>query len=112
MLSQIISTVRHRFLNTNNALIAHAVRVCSEDNVPYLVYARWNEGSLADFKRHNGFEPVRVPVYYVPLNLKGRIALLLGLHQGLKALIPKWVKSVLKGARKSVRLALGKLTRR
>ena len=65
MTTQIISMIRHRNKSTNNALIAKAVEVCSEKNFPYLIYAKWPRGSLADFKRHNGFEKIKIPVYYI-----------------------------------------------
>jgi hypothetical protein len=82
MLGQIISTIRHRDKAPNNALIAKAVEVCASRKVPFLAYAKWPApGSLRDFKRYNGFECVQLPRYYVPLNLKGRIALKFKLHR-------------------------------
>lgn len=81
-LTQIISLVRHRDKSPNNALIAKAVEVCAERQVNQLVYALWPRGPLREFKRHNGFEPVALPRYYVPLTYKGRLALDLKLHRG------------------------------
>jgi hypothetical protein len=81
-LTQIISLVRHRDKSPNNALIAKAVEVCAERQVKQLVYALWPRGPLREFKRHNGFEPVALPRYYVPLTYKGRLALDLKLHRG------------------------------
>ena len=82
MLGQIISTIKHRDKAPNNALIAKAVEVCAERKVPYLAYASWPApGSLRDFKKYSGFECVEVPRYYVPLTLKGRLALKLKLHR-------------------------------
>ena len=81
MLGQIISAIRHRDKAPNNALIAKAVEVCAQRKIPFLTYAVWpRPGSLRDFKRHNGFESVELPRYYVPLTMKGRIALKLRLH--------------------------------
>ncbi len=45
--------------------------------------------SLTEFKRRSGFEQVMVPRYYIPLTLKGKIALQLGFHKGLVKRIPK-----------------------
>jgi hypothetical protein len=79
-MTQLISMVRHRDKSPNNALIAKVVEVCAERRIPYLVYALWSRGPLREFKRHNGFEQVNLPRFYVPLNVKGRIALKLKLH--------------------------------
>ena len=56
--------------------------------IPYLVYAKWVEGSLGSFKRHNGFEKIGLPRYYIPLNLVGHIILKFNLHHGVEGLIP------------------------
>lgn len=82
MLGQIISMIQHRDKAPNNLLIAKAVEVCAAKQVPFLAYAKWPApGSLRDFKHYNGFECVEVPRYYVPLTLKGRIALKFKLHR-------------------------------
>jgi hypothetical protein len=47
------------------------------------------ESSLTEFKRRNGFEKVVLPRYYIPLTLKGKIALGLGFHRRLVERIPK-----------------------
>lgn len=78
-----------------NGLMAKAVEVCGNRGIPYLVYGQWHERSLGDFARNNGFEKIDLPKYYVPLTLKGKIALNLGIHQGLVAVIPKRLKSFL-----------------
>jgi hypothetical protein len=92
MTTQIISQIRHRDKAPSNALIAKAVEICDRQKIPYLVYAHWGTNSLADFKRHSGFEQVSLPRYYVPLTIKGKIALRLGLHRGLGGMIPEGVK--------------------
>jgi len=100
ILGQIISMIRHRDKAPNNALIAKAVEVCADKKVPFLSYAVWPApGSFRDFKKHNGFECVEVPRYYVPLTLKGRVALKLKLHRGAAARIPAGLLSQLKGLR-------------
>jgi hypothetical protein len=100
MLGQIISMIRHREKAPNNALIAKAVEVCAARQVPCLAYALWPApGSLRDFKKYNGFECVPLPRYYVPLTLKGRLALMLKLHRGASARIPDSILSRLKSLR-------------
>jgi hypothetical protein len=65
-----------------------------------LIYLFWSDDSLAEFKRRCGFEPVRVPRYWVPLTWKGRLALATGAHRGWKAMIPPGLKARLKAARR------------
>jgi hypothetical protein len=93
---QIISAVRHRDKAPNNLLIAKAVEVCARRRLPHLCYLFWSGDSLGEFKRRNGFEPRKVPRYFVPLTGKGRLAMRLGIHRGWKALIPAEVKASLK----------------
>jgi hypothetical protein len=97
MLGQILSMVKHRDKATNNALIAKAVEFCAERQIPALIYAMWpREGSLRDFKRHNAFESVTLPRYHIPLTMRGRVALKLGIHRAPSAYLPD---SVLEYAR-------------
>jgi len=93
-LMHIVAMNRHRDLAPTNALIAQAVASCADRNIPSLWYANFSYGkrqgdSLADFKRHNGFEKVEIPRYYIPLTLKGRVALRLGLHHRLLDWVPE-----------------------
>jgi hypothetical protein len=96
---QIISAIDHRDKSTNNLLIAKAVEVCAREKLPYLSYLFWTGDSLAEFKRRCGFEPVKVPRYYVPLTKKGELALKLGVHRGWKSLLPDKLKTSLKKLR-------------
>jgi hypothetical protein len=101
---QIISMVKHRDKAPTNALVAKAVEICSERGIPYLVYAKYIYGrkgadSLSDFKRHNGFEKIDLPRYYVPLNLWGRLALRWNWHHGFREKLPRWVVMKLLAAR-------------
>ena len=89
---QIISSIKHRDKATNNALIAKSVEVCEKRKLSYLVYLFWSDDSLAEFKRRCGFEKTRVPRYFVPLTLKGRLGLKLGLHRGWRAALPSQIK--------------------
>lgn len=97
-LMHILSMIRHRDKAPTNALIAQAVRSCADRGIPFLWYANFSYGkkeqdTLADFKRHNRFEKVELPRYYVPLTLLGRVALRLGLHHGVLNWIPESVAS-------------------
>ena len=100
-LGQIISKVEHRDKAVTNALIAKAVEVCCERGIGHLVYAFWTDDSLGEFKRQSGFREVKLPRYYVPLTLKGRMALRAGAHRGLKELLPTALTSSLKRARRA-----------
>lgn len=86
---QIISKIEHRDKAPNNALIAKAVELLAHKKIPYFIYSNWPRGPLADFKRHNGFEKIMIPRYYVPLTIKGKIALTLKLHKGYKGILPE-----------------------
>ncbi len=97
-LMHILSMIRHRDKAPTNALIAQAVRSCADRGISYLWYANFSYGkkqhdTLADFKRHNRFKKVEIPRYYVPLTVKGRIALRLGLHHGLLDWVPESLAS-------------------
>jgi hypothetical protein len=98
-LGQIISFLKHRDKSPQNALIAKAVEYCAEKQIPHLVYALWPRGPLREFKRHNAFECVNVPRYYVPLTAKGALALRLGLHREVVEWLPENVVPVLKDLR-------------
>lgn len=90
----------HHDKATANGLMAKAVETCVNKGIRFLVYGQWHERSLGDFARHNGFEKIDLPKYFIPLTLKGKIALNLGIHQGLVAVIPNRLKSHLVKLRK------------
>jgi hypothetical protein len=100
ILGQIISKIKHRDKNPTNALIAKAVEICTTRNIPYLVYAHWPSGPLADFKRQNGFEKIDLPRYYIPLSWKGRLALKYGFHHSWKERVPESIKEPMKRLRR------------
>ncbi len=90
---QILSKMSHYERKPMNALMAKAVEICNERKVSHLFYRKYvyHKGlpdTLTEFKRRNGFEQVDVPRYFVPLTLKGRIAVALGLQTGLTDLLP------------------------
>lgn len=86
---QLFSKNEHRDKSPANALIAKAVEFCDEKRIPYLEYGTWIRGGLDNFKRHNGFEKMDVPRYYIPLTYKGTIALKLRLHHGIAGILPE-----------------------
>jgi hypothetical protein len=55
--------------------------------------------SLTEFKKHNGFERVELPRFYVPLSAKGKLALSLGLHKGIIEVFPQKMVKFIVGVR-------------
>ena len=103
-LMQIVSMMKHRDKAPTNGLIAQAVQACADRGIPYLWYANFSYGrkqidSLAEFKKHNGFEKIEVPRYYVPLTIVGRVALRLGLHHKAIDWVPESVTTAFRKAR-------------
>jgi hypothetical protein len=96
LLGQILSSINHRDRAPNNALIAKSVELCANLGFEHLVYWYWGDDSLAEFKRRCGFEPIRLPRYYVPLTRLGRFALRTGAHRGIAAMLPAGLKQTLK----------------
>jgi hypothetical protein len=88
-LMQIISKVGFRDKAPTNALIAKAVELCAQRNIPHLHYGIWSKRGLGDFKKHHGFMQVDIPRYFVPLNLKGRLMLDLNLHRKPADFLPE-----------------------
>jgi hypothetical protein len=89
MIALILDKTTHRDKAPMNGMIAKAVQICAERNIPFLTYTTWRRGDHGRFQESSGFERIPVPEYFVPLTLKGAIALRLGLHKGLKGLIPE-----------------------
>ena len=91
-ITQILSLKKHFDKRPNNALIAKAIEVCEAEGKSHFIYGSFvyydPNSSLTEFKRRNGFEAVQLPRYYVPLTLKGRVALKLGLHRGIARNLP------------------------
>lgn len=90
---QILSKTRYYDKRPMAALIAKTVEVCEERGKSYLTYGELYYGnkkksSLVAFKHRSGFLPVFFPRYYIPLTLKGRVAVRLKLHRGLLGMLP------------------------
>ena len=105
-LMHILSMVGERDKAPTNALIGQAVRSCADRRITYLWYAKFAyEGkrpdSLAEFKRHNGFEKVEFPRFYVPLTIAGGLAVRLGLHRSTAAWIPEPISATFRKIRSS-----------
>jgi hypothetical protein len=91
-----ISKLSHRNKSPMNALFSAAVERCTSKNYSYLIYGKYtygkkSEDSLVQFKRHNGFEKIEIPRYFVPMSWKGRIALGTRMHHGLTGVMPRRV---------------------
>jgi hypothetical protein len=105
-LMNILSLIQYRDRCPTNALLAQAVRSCAARGIPFLVYQKFLYGkekssSLSNFKEVNGFRPVDVPRYHVPLTLLGLLALHLGFHKRLVDLCPEPVLTKLRGLRRA-----------
>jgi len=102
-LMQILSKDAHRDKRPMNALIVAAVRVCDAKACSYLTYGKYRypqgSDSVTAFKHRNGFEEMLMPKYYIPLTLKGRLALQLRLHHGARSLAPDAALRALKQLR-------------
>jgi hypothetical protein len=87
----ILDKLSRREKSPMNGLISKVVEICAANNMPYLVYSTWRRGDHGQFQASNGFVRTPVPEYFVPLNIKGRMALSLNLHRGIKGAIPEKV---------------------
>ena len=89
---QILSAKKHFDKRPNNSLIAKAIEICESKGKSHFIYGSFvyydPNSSLTEFKRRNGFEAVPLPRYYIPLTIKGKLALKLGLHRGIAANTP------------------------
>jgi hypothetical protein len=91
----ILSLYEHRDKAPTNALVAYAVKLCEKEKIPFLVYGYWSERGLGNFKKSNGFKKFDLPQYYIPLTFKGKFALKIGLHRGIRNMIPKRIKELI-----------------
>ena len=102
----ILSLLSHRDKAPMNLLIAKSIEICIQKSLPYLTFAKYNYGKrgskkLKAFKKNLGFESIIVPRYYIPLTLKGYIALKLRLHHEPVEYLPKFLINILIKARNS-----------
>jgi hypothetical protein len=91
MITLILDKMAHRDKAPMNGMIAKAVEICAQRGIPYITYTVWRRGEHGQFQKRNGFEKMFVPEYFVPLTIKGWLALRLGLHKGLIGALPEKV---------------------
>ncbi len=94
-LMNIIAMISHRDKAPTNALIARAVEICAQRGVSCLHYGLWSKRGLGDFKKHHAFGRLDVVRYFVPLNVRGQLALSLKLHRKAADILPEKVVDVL-----------------
>jgi hypothetical protein len=104
VIMQILAKIAERDKFITNALIAKAIEVSCQKGSRYFVYGNFVYGkkgadNLSQFKVHNGFVKVDLPRYFIPLTLKGSIAIKLGFHHYPYNLIPKWLLNLILGVR-------------
>jgi hypothetical protein len=91
MITLILDKMAHRDKAPMNSMIAKAVEICAQRGIPYITYTVWRRGEHGHFQESNGFERIPVPEYFVPLTIRGWLALRLGLHKGLIGALPEKV---------------------
>ena len=96
----VISKIKYHDKAPTNALLAKIVELCCRKGFDCLTYGEWSDGTLGDFKRHNGFRKIDLPRYYYPLTSKGKIALRLNFHHSVLEVMPEKLKVRLKALRK------------
>jgi len=104
---QILSMIKHRAKAPTNALLAEAIKICVERQIPYLVYGKYSYGkvgsdTLREFKFYNGFEPIMLPRYYIPVTPLGKFAIKCGAHKGMIGLMPRSLVKLLLAIRKEI----------
>lgn len=101
---QILCKSGHQDKRPMNALVAKAVEICTAKGCSHLLYCKYVyhrniPDALTEFKRRNGFKQIDLPRYFVPLTLKGRLAVALRLQFGLAEILPRRVLGALLKAR-------------
>jgi len=84
-----VAKIAHRDKEPQTALIAKSVKICEDKKIPYILYGAWLRGGIGDYKQRIGCIKISVPRYYIPLSIKGNIALKLKLHKGFVRLLPE-----------------------
>ena len=94
-LMHINSKVAHRDKAPTNALLAKAIEISADRRASCLHFGIWSRRGLGVFKVNHGFEPIKVPRYYVPLTMRGDVMLKLNLHREWRDRLPeRWVDSL------------------
>jgi hypothetical protein len=97
---QILTKNAHQDARPANALLAKTVDLCHQRGISFLLYGQYMYGrrtksQLTEFKRRNGFDEVKLPHYYIPLNIRGWLAINLGFHRRLRDRLPALVVDAL-----------------
>jgi hypothetical protein len=95
-----VAKIKHRDKSPQTALIAKAIAICDDKKIPYFLYGSWLRGSIGDYKQRIGCIKISVPRYFIPLSMKGKMALKLRLHKGMSNLLPEKTKDYLIDLRK------------
>lgn len=104
IMMQIVSKMSEFDKRPMNALIAKAVEHSAAQGLSYLVYGQFKYGSeqnssLTVFKERNGFEELRIPRYYIPLTVRGKVGMSLQLHREIIEIAPHWLLSAFRNYR-------------
>jgi len=96
---QLLSKKSHYDKRPANALIAKAVERCEQRGISYITYGKYRYGnqgntSLMNFKSRNGFREMAIARFYVPISVKGRIAIMLNLHRDPLDILPQGIGSL------------------
>jgi len=102
MITQILDKMSQRDKSPMNGLIAKAVEICADRGIPFITYTVWRRGDHGKFQERNGFRKYPVPEYFVPLTLRGKISLKLGLHNGVKPMVPEKVYELMLSVRAKI----------
>lgn len=113
---QILSLASHADKRPMNALLAKAVEVCCQRGMSHLIYSKFQYGnndasSMIEFKIRNGFQRIDFPRYFVPLTLRGRVALACRLHKPLIEVLPAPVLNTMMKIREAANARGNKETR-
>jgi hypothetical protein len=92
MVTLILDKMSHRNKSPMNGMIAKAVEICANRQIPFITYTVWRRGDHGEFQKRNGFQKMPVPEYFVPLTIRGKLALRLGMHKGLRGALPEKLK--------------------
>lgn len=96
---EIISKIKHRDKAPTNGMIAKAVEICLKRKVPYLIYGQFDYGkkgnpTLMLFKKDLGFQKINLPRYFIPVSIKGKIFIKLGIQNGILDIIPGFMYEI------------------
>jgi hypothetical protein len=97
---QILSKNAHIDKKPPNILLSKATEACAQKGMTHFIYGKYFYGNkghtpITEFKRRNGFKRIQFPQYFVPLTLKGKMALSLKLHRGIQEILPQRVTNFL-----------------